>query len=429
MKELPKLFAIILFLGIILINHQQPVLAMNVMEEKVDSVDVQLMIAGKIYEGLQERIEFSISRVGERILLSQPISLLKDNKETVKLAITNVFSKVLTGFKLDSIDLFIAKHTKLVIHLTPIPPLITAIDLNIMVRDLAPELQSFIQEASDEVEIELNRVFVGLPVASISWSEDIFNLVVNYLLERDFPGYNSRFTLKAGQKTEFDLNLVPQEPAVARVNVNYSSPNVPAWLVKFKAKKYQDKFYLLKGIPVDFLEHHRSRLERYLTRQLNDFPELQQWGMLTTIKIIPGVNTQVSLAVDSQYYQTKFEARYFSSREDYYSNFQAYLGYRIDDYELFFRKYWGINPSGQTKVGIRSIMAQNLSTGLEYELEHGYKDLWFHFQFERGDYLDFKLGLDKTPNEAVIGIYLNKNANLELVEYDNLFGMQLMFHF
>ena len=113
MKELPKLFAILLFLGVILINHQQPVLAMKVMEEKVDSVDVQLMIAGKIYEGLQERIEFSISRVGERILLSQPISLLKDNKETVKLAITNFFSKVLTGFKLDSIDLFIAKHTKL----------------------------------------------------------------------------------------------------------------------------------------------------------------------------------------------------------------------------------------------------------------------------------------------------------------------------
>ena len=67
-------------------------------KDRVESVDVQLNVAGSIYEGLQERIEFSIDRVGEKVLLGQSLTLLQAKQETVKSAIFNVFCKVLIGF-------------------------------------------------------------------------------------------------------------------------------------------------------------------------------------------------------------------------------------------------------------------------------------------------------------------------------------------
>ena len=408
---------------------QQPITAMTVSEdEKVDFVEVQLKIDGKIYEGLQERIEFSIARVGEKILLTQPVSLLKENKATVKTVIFNVFSKVLVGFKLESVDLFLGEHTKIVMNITPIAPLISNVRVNLEAQNVNPEINHVTKEVALKVEAELNRVFVGLPVSSVTWSEGIFNTVVNYLLEREFPGFNSRFSLQAGTTTEINLTLIPQEPVVASVAVDYSATDIPVWLVKMKAKGYQEKFDLLKGIPVEFLSHYQPQLEKYLTEYVNDFDALRKLGLSVQLGITPGVTTQVKLRVDSKTVQTRLEGRYFFSNEQAFGNIQAYLGYHTPDYLVYTRYYWGENPSGQWKVGCGVPIGDNFTGGLEFELEHPFRQVWLHYNFERGDYLDLKLGIDNSPNEATIGIYLNQHSNLELVDYANNFGLQLMFH-
>ena len=299
----------------LILANQSLVLAQNNETERVESVEVQLVSSGKIYEGLQERIEFSIGKVGDKLLLSQPLSLLRDNKETVRTAIGNVFSKVLIGFRVDSVDLLLGSHTKVVIHLTPVPPLITAIKVNIETKGLAPEINGFTSQLGQEVENELNQVFVGLPVASIAWSDGIFNLVINYLLEREFPGFKSNFQIEPGTSTAIKLVLTARDPVINQVQVNYTSSSIPAWLVRNKAQKFSDRFEILKGVPVEFITHYQPKLENYLTKTLNDFPELRQLGLVVDLGIRPGVKTQIDLAVDSLYYQTKLEARYFVGQD------------------------------------------------------------------------------------------------------------------
>lgn len=397
-------------------------------ELKVDSVEVQLQIDGKIYEGLQDRIEFSVGQVGEKVLLAQPVMVLEENKESVKTVIFKVFSKVLVGFKVDSVDLFLAQHTKIIIHLIPLPPLITRVRLNLEAPNLAPEIINFIQEISPGVEEQINRIFVGLPVASVNWSEGIFNLVVNYFLEREFPGFSGKYSLEPGTETKLDLTLTPKEPVVTEVDFKYTSPNIPTYLVRHKAKVYQDQFNILKGIPVEFLVHYQPKLEKMLAKSLNDFPELRQLGSVE-LGISPGVRTLIKLAVDSNSYPFKLEARYFMGERENFGNFQGYLGYSTEEYELFTRCYLGNNPTGLIKVGLKLPMSHNLTGGFEYEIEHRYKNFWFRYQFERGDYLDLRWMIEGKPNEALIGIYINDHANLELVDYDNNFGVQVMFHF
>ena len=96
---------------------------------------------------------------------------------------------------------------------------------------------------------------------------------------------------------------------------------------------------------------------------------------------------------------------------------------------MFSKYYWGENPSGHFKIGCGFPIDQNFSGGLEYEFEHAYYQAWFHYRFDRGDYMDMKLGIDGSPNEATVGIYLNKYMNLELVDYNSNFGLQFMLHF
>lgn len=80
-------------------------------------------------------------------------------------------------------------------------------------------------------------------------------------------------------------------------------------------------------------------------------------------------------------------------------------------------------------AGYRWPLSASLTGALEYEFDHHYKTIWLHNQFERGDYFDLKIGIDGSPNEAVIGVFLTDHLNLELVTYDDQFGIQFMFHF
>ncbi len=432
MRIFPKKIFVLLIVGLIVgisASDRAITAGTESPEVKVQSVEVQLVVTGAVYEGLQERIEFSVGRVGEKILLSQPLSLLQRNQETVKAAIFNVFSKVLTGFKLDSVDLSLGRHTKVVILMTPIPPLISSVRLRLEIKDVAPELIVFAEEFRDNIEKELNRILIGLPVASVAWSEGSIDLAANYLAEREFPGFSPSFVMEAGTETDFVLTLTPNEPAVASIKTVYNSRDFPAWIVKSKSPHADENFWILKGLPVEFVAHYQKQLERFLLRRSEYFPELQRLGISTRVSVSPNETTTVKLDMESQVLRTKLEARYFVDNDDPFANIHGYLGYHTDGGEWFIRKYWGSYPGGDTKIGILFPMGSSFSGAFEYDLNNEFKDLWFHFRFERGDYLDLTVGLDNGPNEALVGIFLNNHVNLEFVKFDNRFGVQLMYHY
>ncbi len=426
----PKLLriSIVLFIVVaVLMNQQSEVIADG--PESVESVEVQLNLGSGIYDGLRERMEFSIGRVGEKILLSRSVVILKTNQVSVETAIFNVFSKVLIGFKLESVDLFPGKHSKIIVQLKPNPPFVGEVRVNLEIEGVSPGISELSQDIAKLLETELGRILVGLPVDSIAWSEGIINQAVRYLVEKEFPGYDCQFSLKSDTVAEFKITLKPVSPVIKDVKVNYNSSNFPVWLVKHKAKRYQDRFDILKGLPVDFLKHYQSRLEKYLTEYLNNLPEMDRNGLKLKLGIEAGVTTRIKVLAESETFQTRLEARYALSDEEDFGYFQYYLGYKNEGSEIYTRYYQGDYPGGRLMAGYRWPLSTNLTGALEYEFDNHFKTIWFHNRFERGDYFDLKIGIDGSPNEAVIGIFLNDSLNLELVTYDDQFAVQFMFHF
>jgi hypothetical protein len=397
--------------------------------EKVESVEVQLSVSGRIYEGLQERIEFSISRVGEKLLLDRPLALLNENKESVRQAIFNVFTKVLTGFTVESTELFPGTHTKVVIHLKPVPPLINELKLQITAETLDPEMKQLLQSISRKAEGELSQYFTGLPVAAASWSEEILNLVARYILERELPGFKFNFSFQPGATTLLSLNLIPREPVITEVKIDYSAENIPLWFLRRRAERYQAQFNLIKGLPVDFAVHYQTVLESYFKNRTGNFSEFHNLGLAVELTLNPAPRTVAQLVIHPVNYQIRMEGRYFLGQESSFGNLQCYVGYHNDDYDFFLRFFGGDNPTGSVKIGISVPLERNFTGGFEYDLNEHWKDFWFHYQFERGDYLDLRLGVGGAPNEALIGVYLTKHTSLELVKYEQDFGIQFMFHF
>ncbi len=426
----PKLLkiCIILLITIILSVIGQSVVIANELE-KVESVEVQLNVGSSIYDGLRERMEFSIGRTGEKILLSRPVSILKMNRASLETAIFNVFSKVLIGYELERVDLFPGKHSKIIVQLNPSPPLVGEVNINFVIEGVSPEISELLQDISRLIEGELSRILVGLPVDSISWSEGIINQVVNFLVEKEFPGYGCQFTLKPGAKTDFTITLKPITQVIKDVKVSYYSSNIPVWFVKQKGKRYQEHFDILKGLPVDFIKHYQSRLEKYLTEYINSLPEMGRSGLKVDLGIETGKTTRIRVLTDSETLQTRLEARYFVGSEDDFGNFQCYLGYKTESSEIYTRYCRGDYPGGRLMAGYRWPLSTTLTGAIEYEFDNYYKTIWLHNQFDRGDYFDLRIGIDGSPNEAVIGISLNDHLNLELVAYDDEFGVQFMFHF
>ena len=425
----PKLLivsVVMILIGIMVFN-QTKVTADGL--EKVESVEVQLNVGSGFYGGLRERMEFSIGRVGEKILLSRSVSILKANREALERVIFNVFSKVLVGFKLDRVDLFPGKHSKIIVQLAPNPPLVEEVKINLEMEGVSPGISEIVQDTALLLERELSRILIGVPVDSISWSEGIINQAVHYLVEREFPGYECSFLLEAGANTEFAITLKPVTPVIKDVKVSYSSSNFPVWLVRQKAKRHEEHFEIIKGMPVDFLKHNQSRVEKYLTNYLNGLPELEKIGLKVELGIQAGTTTRIRVLTESETLQTRLEARYFIDDGDNFGNFQCYLGYKNEVSEVYSRYYWGDYPGGRLMAGYRWPLSNNLTAALEYEFFDYYKTFWVHYQFERGDYFDLRIGLEGSPNEAVIGILLNDQLNLELARYDERYGIQFMFHF
>jgi hypothetical protein len=419
---------IVIILGVLtLVNQAAATYAQNEAEKTVNSVEVQLKISGHIYQGLQERIEYSVNRVGEKLLISQPVSLLENNKQAVRKTIFNVFSKVLTGFQTDAVEVLLGEHTKILLNLTPLPPFIAKIDLD--VEPIAPEWDCITKEALKKVTAEINRIFNGLPVTAAGWADNILKMVVNYLVEREFPGYTPVFTLNAGEITRIKIDLMPLKPVITDYTIHYSSNSLPIWWVRTKVKKQQQHFNLLKGLPVEFLIYYQPQIEQYYTDYLNGFEHISQAGLYTKIGLIPGETTKIDIAVGSSYYQTKLEARCFKGEDDCFTNLQAYLGYKINDCEVYARLYTEDNPEGRYKVGFSVPISTNFYGGFEYEVHEYYKTICLNYRFERGDYLQLNLGLEGDLDKALIGFYINSNLNLEFVNYDHMYGVQLMFHF
>lgn len=423
-----SIISIVLLLTITLSLFRQPMVTADGLE-KVESVEVQLNVGSSIYDGLRERMEFSIGRIGEKILLSRPVSILKTNRASVETAIFNVFSKVLIGFELQRVDLFPGKHSKIIVQLSPSPPFVAEVNVNIDIEGVSPQINELTYDISRLLEGELSRILTGLPVESISWSEGIINQVVHFLVEKEFPGYSCEFIIKPGAKTEFNAILKPITQVIKDVKVSFNSSNIPVWFVKQKAKHYQDHFDILKGLPVDFLKHYQSRLEKYLTEYINGLPEIDRVGLKVNLGIEAGTITRIRVLADSETFQTRLEARYFISNEEDFGDFQCYLGYKTESSEIYTRYCRGDYPGGRLMAGYRWPLSPNLTGALEYEFDNYYKTIWLHNQFDRGDYFDLRIGIDDSPNEAVIGIFLNDYLNLELVAYDDQFGVQFMFHF
>jgi hypothetical protein len=423
---LHKLVVLVVVQFLMTVAFTAAAIAQDEAGERVNSVEVQLNISGNIYQGLQERIEYSINRVGEKLLISQPVSLLETNKDTVRQTIRNVVSKVLTGFRTEDVEVFLGEHTKIIIQLTPLSPFINQVDLVEQMDGIAPEMARFAAKTVRKVEAELNTIFVGLPLEAIPWANNIFSLVINYLVERELPGFGATYTIIPGNETKIKLVLTPLEPLVAAIAVDYSSTNLPVWLIRGKAKQYQKKFGIIKGTPVDFLIHYKPQIEQYFTDYFNDLPELNRTGLAVKTVLKPGTKSEVDLTIDSLYLCTKLEARYFAGQEDSFSNLQGYLGYHLGDGELYTRLYLGENPDGLTKIGYKFPISPSFYGGFEYETESYYKNICLSYRFERGDYLELNMGLDGSPNKALIGINMDSRFNLEIVKYDNEYGLQLM---
>ena len=398
-------------------------------EERVESVEVQLNLGSDVYDGLRDRMEFSIGRVGEKILLARSISVLEANRVSLETAIFKVFSKALNGFELERVDLFPGRHSKIIVQLRPAPPLVKKVIVHLLIEGVSPEITELSQDITKLLEKELSRILIGLPVDSIAWSEGIIDQAVHYLVEKELPGYDCRFSMNTGPETEFEIVLKPIAPVIENIKVSYNSTNFPDWLVRRKVKPYQEYFNILKGLPVLFLKHYQVRLENYLTGYLNGLSEMERAGLKVKLGIEAGVTTRIKVKAESETFQNRLEARYFIGDETDFGNFQCYLGYKVDESELYARYFWGDHPGGRLSAGYRWQLASNFTAALEYEFDHYYKTIWFHNQFDRGDYFDLRIGIDGSPNEAVIGIFINDHLNLELVTYDDRYGLQFMFHF
>lgn len=399
-------------------------------QSQVASIEVQLEINPSMYEGLQERIEFTIGRVGEKILLDQPLYLLEKEQAQVTASMKKVFAAALKGFSIEKFELALAEHTKISMELIPQSPFLSAVKSKFEFRGISDDMQPFLLPIGESLSEELQQIFIGLPVDSLEWSNGILETVAGYIVERDFPGFSLGSLEKNVIDTEtleLSFTLKPTTKVVQNVKWRYVSRTIPIWIVRSMLREDENSLECLKGLPIEFVVHYQEKLESFLLSSFSKVSRLKQMDVLLQPKISSGQQTEIILNVDSLHWRTAVEGRIYLGDGDYHYS-SVRVGYETSDCELYLQKNFGDHPELDVIGGVKIPLSSNFLAGFEYELKNNQKSIDFYYDFERGDYFFLKVGIDDAPNEACIGIRISSRANLELVSYEKKYGINLMIH-
>jgi hypothetical protein len=316
-----------------------------------------------------KRMGLSVATIGEQMLLGRAVGEVSANKLVYEKLIQEVFDRVLVGYSVQQVNINAGPDTKIEVVIVPWGDVVRDVTLEIDYGTISPNMIPFVKQDMGDLQARIKEVLVGMPVDSVEWAGGVAKNLIREQLASQLPEFHANIEIVAGSVAVVKLSLLPAGAVVQDVKVTLKSESIPNVLLLEARPMVEEKLADLQGLPVDFIERHRTYFTQRILAEMNSYALVRNFGLILQTAIQVGNETNVQINVESAKYKVTLDGYLDMGREGNSTN-NAFIRLHVGDFidpkdELFLETNffpgtvtWQVAPGwghvyGKSEVGIK----------------------------------------------------------------------------
>lgn len=272
---------------------------------RVEHAVAEVTSAGNLPSLVQKRMEESVQTIAGQLLEGQAVDELLSAKAQKEQLIHEVFDKVLVGYTVRQVTIFPAAETKVLVELLPWAEVIGRVQVETSIEGMPPRIEKLARQDLQGIADVFCDALTGLPLAATDWTNGVIKQQLNAYMDKHLPEFRADFELNPETVAKVRVVIYPRLPVVRTVDVSMRSDTVPNFYLLAHRALMQEAGDDLAGVPVAFVQRHKTELSRQLAKELDGQPDFKAFQMKTRVEIHAAERLSIMTRSDTDRYRLR----------------------------------------------------------------------------------------------------------------------------
>lgn len=275
----------------------------------IENVSVQVVDTnGGTSRILLDKMSGSMQVVADQLFLDKDDVAVSAAAEDYKRLLTEIGDRVFTGYELNGVQLEPGVYTKIVLYARPWNRIISRPVIDLQFSGVEPQTAELLQLRIPSLKRELEQAISGASEDAGDWAGGVLRRMVRRQVEASLPEFKAAVdVLQENGGTVVQVVIYPVGQLVRNVAYELRSEAIPNILLMELKYKYAAECDKLRGLPVTYVQAHKSELERSLTDKLLAEKAVRNFNLQPVVRLTPGADLGVNIMINSDDYKLWFE--------------------------------------------------------------------------------------------------------------------------
>ena len=294
----------------------------------IEDVAVQVVdTGGGTSAVLLHKMSSSMQVVANQLFIDKDDGAIAAAAADYRRLLTEIGDRVFTGYELVDVRLEAAPRTRITLFARPWSATISQPVIDLQFSGVEPETAALLRQRVPELREQLAAAISGASVDAGDWAGGVLRRMVRRRLEEALPEFRAAVdVLQEGERTLVQVVIYPVGQLVTNIKYELRSEAIPNILLMELKYKYAAECDKLRGLPLDYVKHHREELEQLLTKKLLAEQAVREFGLQPVVRLEPAANMAVSIMINSDKYKVWFEGYGDVGRESENLSGKAHIG-------------------------------------------------------------------------------------------------------
>lgn len=276
---------------------------------QIENVSVQVVDTnGGTSRILLDKMSGSMQVVADQLFLEKDADKIAAAAEDYQRLLTEIGDRVFTGYELRDVLLEPGAHTKIVLYARPWSRVISQPVIDLQFSGVEPQTAELLQQRIPLLKEQLEQAISGASEDAGDWAGGVLRKMARQQVEHQLPEFKAAVdVVQENQNTVVQVVVYPVGQLVSNVKYELRSEAIPNILLMELKYKYAAECDKLRGLPVDYVQAHKSELEQMLTDKLLAEPPVQNFNLQPSVRLTPGADLGVNIMINSDDYKLWFE--------------------------------------------------------------------------------------------------------------------------
>ena len=272
-------------------------------ELRVDGATAVVMGAQPIPPLVRARMERTVAAIAAERMEGRRISEIAPAEE--EQIIGAVFDRLLVGYTVTGVHVRPDVSAVVEITLAPWADTITSVTVTAEVEGMPPAVEALVREDLTGAEQVFSDALIGLPVAATDWASGALKRRLTDYMEEHLPSFRADYDIDVDRTAHVHLTVYPRLPVVRTIDLSMRSDTIPNVMLLTRRSVLEAEVNRLVGVPVAFIEQHRTDFERQLSGVIDSGSDFRRLHLVSHVEITPGERMSVMCRTDTTRYRLR----------------------------------------------------------------------------------------------------------------------------